>query len=153
MSTVSCSSMNDVVSFAIEKEEKAMDFYRQCSVRAKNPGIKQFFEEMVQEEQRHRDMLRDLDTLGLDNVKLPAVEDLRISDYMVDIPFKDDLSYQEALTIAMKKEEKAHAFYAAWKGKCASEKTAKLFEVLENEEAKHKRKLENLYDDEILTWD
>jgi len=50
-------------------------------------------------------------------------------------------------------EEKAHAFYAAWKGKCASEKTAKLFEILENEEARHKRKLENLYDEEILTWD
>lgn len=153
MSTVSCSSMSDVVGFAIEKEENAMAFYRKCSERAKNPGIKDFFQEMVQEEQRHRDMLRDLDTLSLDGVKLPAVEDLQISDYMVDVAFRDDLTYQEALTIAMKREEKAHAFYGAWKKKCMSEKTAKIFELLEVEEAKHKRRLENLYDDEILTWD
>ncbi len=153
MSGLSCTSMNDVVGFAIEKEQKAMDFYRQCAQRAKNPGIKQFFEEMVVEEQGHRDMLRNLDTLDLQAMKIESPEDLKISDYLVDVPFKDDLTYQEALTIAMKKEEKAHAFYAGWKNKCVSEKAARLFEILANEEAKHKRKLENLYDEEILNWD
>lgn len=153
MSTVSCTSMSDVVSFAIQKEENAMDFYRKCSQRAKNPGLKQFFEELVEEEQRHRDMLRELDELKLDEIKLKAVEDLKISDYLLDISFRDDITYQEALAMAMKKEEKAHAFYAAWKDKCSGEKTAKLFAILENEEAKHKRKLENLYDEEILTWE
>ncbi len=153
MSTLSCSSVSDVVNFAIEKEEKAMEFYRKCADRAQNPGIKKFFEEMIEEERGHRNMLRDLDSLNLEGVKLSQVEDLRISDYLVDVSFKDDLSYQEALTIAMKKEEKAHAFYSAWKTKCMSDKAAKLFQILENEEAKHKRKLETLYDDEILTWD
>ncbi|MHC1728302.1 MAG: ferritin family protein [Syntrophobacteraceae bacterium] len=153
MSTLSCSSVGDVVNFAIEKEEKAMDFYRKCAERASNPGIRQFFEEMVAEEQHHRDMLRNLDTINLEGVKLQEIEDLRISDYLVDVPFKENITYQEALTIAMKKEEKAHAFYSSWKTKCMSEKAAKLFELLENEEAKHKRKLESLYDDEILTWD
>lgn len=153
MSTLSCSSVGDVVNFAIEKEEKAMAFYRKCAERASNPGIKQFFEEMVEEEQSHRDMLKNLDTLDLEGVKLQKIEDLKISDYLLDVPFKDNLTYQEALTIAMKKEEKAHAFYSSWKNKCMSEKAARLFEVLENEEAKHKRKLETLYDEEILTWD
>jgi len=53
----------------------------------------------------------------------------------------------------MKKEEKAHAFYGAWKTKCMHEKTAKVFEILATEELKHKRKIETIYDDEILTWD
>jgi rubrerythrin len=53
----------------------------------------------------------------------------------------------------MKKEEKALAFYSGWKNKCMSEKASKLFQVLENEEEKHKRKLEKLYDEEILGWD
>ncbi len=153
MSTVSCSSVSDVVNFALEKEEKAMEFYRKCADRAQNPGIKKFFEEMIEEERGHRNMLRDLDALNLEGVKLSKVEDLRISDYLVDVPFKEDVTYQEALTIAMKKEQKAHDFYSAWKTKCMSEKAAKLFQILENEEAKHKRKLETLYDDEILTWD
>lgn len=153
MSTLSCSSVGDVVNFAIEKEEKAIDFYRKCSERAVNPGIKEFFQEMIEEEKRHRDMLKELDVQGLINVNLAQVEDLRISDYLVDVPFTEKITYQEALIIAMKKEEKAHAFYSTWKTKCMSEKAAQLFQVLENEEAKHKRKLEIVYDDEILTWD
>jgi rubrerythrin len=153
MSSVSCSSMDDVVSFAIEKEEKAMEFYHKCAERAKNPGIKQFFQEMVQEEKRHRDLLRDLDATKLGDLKLDKVENLQISDYLVDVKFKDDITYQEALTVAMKKEEKAYAFYSGWKDKCIHEKTAKLFEMLAVEELKHKRNIETLYDEEILAWD
>ncbi|MGA7874225.1 MAG: ferritin family protein [Desulfoferrobacter sp.] len=153
MSTVSCSSMNDVVKFAIEKEEKAMDFYQKCADRAKNPGIKKFFKEMVEEEQRHKKLLQDLDPSGLEGMKLDKVEDLRISDYLVDVQFKEDITYQEALTLAMKKEEKAYEFYSAWKDRCMQEKTAKLFEMLAQEEMKHKRKIETVYDEEILTWD
>ena len=153
MSTLSCQSVSDVVDFAIEKEEKAMEFYRKCAERAKNPGIKDFFKEMYAEEQHHRDMLKNLDSLNLDKMKLEKVEDLKITDYLVDVPFTDTITYQEALLLAMKKEEKAHAFYSGWKDKCMSEKASKLFQILENEEAKHKRKLESLYDEEILAWD
>ncbi len=153
MTTVSCSSVDSVVNFAIEKEEKAMDFYQKCADRAKNPGIKKFFEEMVDEERRHRDLLQGLNPSSLDEIKLEKVEDLRISDYLIDIQFQDDLTYQAALTLAMKKEEKAHAFYSGWKDKCMHEKTAKLFEMLAIEELKHKRKIETVYDEEILVWD
>jgi len=153
MSTISCHSVSDVVEFAIEKEEKAMEFYSKCAERAKNPGIKEFFKEMVAEEQSHRDMLRNLDSLNLDKVELKEVENLKISDYLVDVSFMENISYQEALIIAMKKEEKALEFYSGWKNKCMNEKASKLFQVLENEEEKHKRKLEKLYDEEILTWD
>ena len=153
MSTLSCHSVSDVVDFAIQKEENAMEFYRKCAERAKNPGIKEFFKEMVTEEQSHRDMLRNLDSLNLDKVELKEVENLKISDYLVDVTFSDKITYQEALILAMKKEEKALAFYSGWKNKCMSEKASKLFQLLENEEEKHKRKLERLYDDEILGWD
>ncbi|MGA2400516.1 MAG: ferritin family protein, partial [Syntrophobacteraceae bacterium] len=108
---------------------------------------------MYSEEQHHRDMLKNLDSLNLDKMELAKVEDLKITDYLVDVPFTESITYQEALLIAMKKEEKAHAFYSGWKDKCMSEKASKLFQVLENEEAKHKRKLESLYDEEILAWD
>ncbi|MFP5211753.1 MAG: ferritin-like domain-containing protein [Acidobacteriota bacterium] len=153
MATVSCQSMDDVISFAISKEESAMEFYRKCAERAKNPGIKTFFQEMVEEEARHRDMLKGLDIAHLEGIKLERVEDLQISDYLIDVKFREELTYQEALTLAMKREEKAHAFYESWKGRCMHEKTAKVFELLAQEEMKHKRKIETIYDEEILTWD
>jgi len=153
MSTLTCHSVSDVVDFAIKKEEKAMEFYRKCSEWAKNPGIKEFFDEMVTEEQSHRDMLRKLDPLNLDKIELREVENLKISDYLMDVTFSDEITYQDALILAMKKEEKALAFYSGWKNKCMSEKASKLFQILENEEEKHKRKLEKLYDEDILGWD
>lgn len=153
MSTLSCHSVSDVVDFAIQKEEKAIEFYRKCAERAKNPGIREFFNEMVTEEQGHRDMLRKLDSLDLDKVELQQVENLKISDYLMDVTFSDKITYQDALLLAMKKEEKALAFYSGWKNKCMSEKASKLFQMLENEEEKHKRKLEKLYEEEILGWD
>ena len=152
MNILSCQSVSDVVNFAIDKEEKAVEFYRKCAERAKHPGIKEFFEEMVAEEQSHKDMLRELDPSNLDEIKLQKVENLKISDYLVDVEFSDDMTYQEALLLAMKKEEKALAFYSGWKNKCVNEKTSKLFQALENAEEKHKRKLEQLYDDEMLDW-
>ena len=153
MSVLSCQYVNDVIDFAIQKEEKAMEFYRECAERAKNPGLKEFFREMEAEEKGHRDMLKNLDSLNLDGVKLEKVENLKISDYLVEVTFSENGTYQEALIIAMKKEEKAMAFYGGWKDKCVNEKAAKLFQVLANEEEKHKRKLEKLYDEDILGWD
>jgi rubrerythrin len=153
LTTIACSSVDTVINFAIEKEEKAMDFYRKCGERAKNQGIREFFQEMAEEENKHRELLKGLEPSALGEIKLEKIEDLRISDYLVDVSFRDDLTYQEALTLAMKKEEKAIAFYSEWKTKCVHEKTARLFEMLATEELKHKRKIENIYDEEILTWD
>ena len=153
MPTVSCRSMNDVVGFAIEKEQKTMDFYRDCARRAKNPGIRAFFEEMAKEELRHREMLEDLEPQGLSDVLLEKTEDLHIGDYLVDLVFHPDITYQDALILAMKKEQRAHDFYVHWLGRCINEKTAALFDFLANEEARHKRRLETIYDEEILTWD
>jgi rubrerythrin len=70
MTTVSCSSVDTVINFAIEKEEKAMDFYQKCADRAKNQGIKKFFQEMAAEEKRHCDLLKDLNPNALGDIKL-----------------------------------------------------------------------------------
>ncbi len=154
MTEISCRSMQDVVAFAIGREEKARDFYRSCAENAKNKGIREFFDEMAQEEERHRQLLADLDMSAekpfSDLDEQGNVRDLHLSDFMIDVKFSPEISYQQALAMAMKKEEKAHDFYEAWKGRCASEKSEKLFSFLAEEELRHKRRLEEIYDSEIL---
>jgi rubrerythrin len=145
--------VDDVIGMAIAKEEKAMEFYRQCAAKAQNPSIQQFFQEMSKEEERHRDLLKSLDPETVGELKADKVQDLGISEYLMDVSFTEDLTYQEALILAMKKEEKAHAFYSAWKDKCMNENTGKLFELLAAEELKHKAQIETIYDDDILEWD
>lgn len=153
MTEIACRSMEDVVAFAIDREQKARDFYLQCKERAKNTGIKEFFQEMADEEARHRDLLKEHDISDEPAFAASAVEDLKLSDFMVDVEFTPDINYQRALAMAMKKEEKAHAFYQAWKARCSNEKTASLFDFLAGEELKHKRKIEDIYDTDILQWD
>jgi rubrerythrin len=145
--------MEDVVAFAIDREEKAREFYLNCMEKAKNRGIREFFQEMADEEAHHRDLLKQQDLSGEEAFAPSQVEDLRLSDFMVDVQFTPDINYQQALAMAMKKEEKAHAFYAAWKDRCSSENTQKIFEFLAGEELKHKRKIEEIYDSDILQWD
>lgn len=153
MSQNFCHSMQDVVAFAIDREEKAKQFYAQCAEKAQQPGIKQFFQDMAREEARHKKLLTDLDSATLETFESHPPEDLKLSDFLVDVQFTPEISYQEALAMAMKKEEKAHNFYQAWKDKCTKEKTANVFALLADEELKHKRKIEEIYDSEILTWD
>ncbi len=153
MNEIACRSMEDVIAFAIDREQKAHDFYLQCMEKAKKPGIKDFFREMADEEARHRDLLKEQDVSDEPAFQTSGVEDLKLSDFMVDVRFTPDISYQQALAMAMKKEEKAHAFYEAWKARCKSEKTSGIFEFLAGEELRHKRKIEEIYDTDILQWD
>lgn len=152
MNEFECRSMKDVVEFAIKREENARDYYLQCKEKAKNTSIKVFFQELADEEEKHRVLLTEADTSNEADFEPAQVENLKLSDYLVDADFTPDINYQDALTLAMKKEEKANAFYTAWQGRCSSSGTAKLFEFLAGEEMKHKRKLEDIYDDEILMW-
>ncbi len=152
MSEYTCRSMKDVIEFATKREEEARDFYLQCRDKIKNQGLKDFFQELADEEQKHFDLLKARDVSNLGDFEPAEVQNLKLSDFMVDVHFSPDMNYQEALTLAMKKEEKAHSFYAAWQNRCGDGETAKLFEFLAGEEMKHKRKIEDVFDEDILMW-
>jgi rubrerythrin len=148
-----CRTLKDAVLFAIDQEKKARDFYLQCKKRAKNPGVRTFFREMAGEEAVHLKLLREIQVTEADALASSEPMDYHLSDFMVDVTFSPEMTYQEALVMAMKKEEKAHAFYNDWKGRCSSEGMNKLFMFLAAEELNHKKKIESIYDLEILQWD
>ncbi|MEW6078417.1 MAG: ferritin family protein [Thermodesulfobacteriota bacterium] len=150
MSKHECRSMKDVIAFAIEREEEARDFYLQCRDSINKKALQPFFQELADEEENHRQLLLKRDVSNLKDFEPAQVQNLKISDFMVDIPFSAGMGYQDALTLAMKKEEKAHAFYSAWQNRCSDSETARLFGFLAGEELKHKRKIENVFDDDIL---
>jgi len=153
MSSISCRSMNDVVEFAKDREQQAQDFYLQCIELSKHKGLKDFFREMAEEEAKHLRMLQELDLSQTEAIQSDNTEDLQLSDFLVDVHFKRDMSYQEALIMAMKKEEKAHRFYSAWSKRCSKEQTTEVFRMLAQEELKHKRKIEEIYDSDIYQQD
>jgi rubrerythrin len=76
--------------------------------------------------------------------------DLKISDYLVEVQANPDISFQDALIVAMKPEKAAHRLYSDLAGKVQDAEIKALFEGLAQEEAKHKLYFETQYDEQVL---
>jgi rubrerythrin len=140
----------EIIKFAIDKEIKSYNFYTNASQVAKYSGAKDLFSDLAQQEVGHRKMLEKLDLEKIARAKIEKVPDLKISDYIVDAEFKPDMPYADILRIAIKMEERALKLYNNMNQSNQDENLKKLFSLLANEEAKHKLRLEKIYDDEIL---
>jgi rubrerythrin len=140
----------EIINFAIDKEIKSFNFYSSASQVAKYSGAKELFSDLAQQEVGHRKMLEKLDMKKITQAKIEKVPNLKISDYMVDLEFRPDMPYADILRKAMKMEERALKLYNDMNQSNKDENLNKLFTLLANEEAKHKLRLEKIYDDEIL---
>jgi rubrerythrin len=147
---MSFSTLEEVIQFAIEKEKNAQTFYRSAATLSHYPGIAPLFQELAAEEEKHEKLLEELpDPSSLPDRSKP-VPDLKISDYLVDLKFNSEMKYQDVMILAMKNEEKALKFYRVWESNTQDPKLKKLFSFLGDEEAKHKYRLESIYDEKIL---
>lgn len=142
-------TFKDIVRQAIRKEADAAMFYQMASERAK-PGMDKMFKELAEEERGHKKMLEELDMAKLRSYEFGEVPDLKISEYLEDIPYSRDMDYQDILRYAMKSEEKSHNFYLRSAERCEDPELKKLFQMLAREEAKHKLKFEKMYEDDVL---
>jgi len=140
----------EVVRFAIEKEIGTYNLYTMCGQIARYSGAKELFEELAKEEEGHRKLLENLSIGRVDQAKLEPIQDLRISDYLIEVECKPDSSYANILRLVMKNEEHSVKLYNDLKASCRDENLKKLFAFLAQEEAKHKLKFEKIYDEEIL---
>ncbi len=144
-------SINEIIDFAIEKEEEAADFYKAAAEEESMSGIADMLREFSAEELKHKSMLEEFKKGSVDKMtsqyKLSWVEDIKRSDYHVDMDYKKGMGYSDVLMVAMKREEKALKLYNEMLDKVEGEEYKKVFKILCQEEAKHKLALETKYDD------
>ncbi|GAK56946.1 rubrerythrin [Candidatus Vecturithrix granuli] len=146
-------SVNDVLDFAIAREEEAAQFYTDLASKMDREWMRKVFQDFAKEEQGHRAKL-----LGVKAGKIPLltqaqVMDLKIGDYLVKIDADKqaaDLDYQQALIVAMKKEKAAFKLYMDLANQTSEPEFVALFQSLAQEEAKHKLRFEVEYDDLFL---
>lgn len=144
-------TIDDILDFAINEEQKASELYASLASRSRNRMIKEVFEQFSKEELGHKKKLESIKTGGVVAVTREKVEDMKIGDYLVDVnKSRDDLSYQEALIIAMKEEKAAFRLYSDLAGRTDDPLIKETFLMLAQEEAKHKLRFEIEYDDYIL---
>ena len=140
----------EIIQFTIDKEIRAFDFYTRVSHVAKYSGMKELFLELAKEEEGHRKLLENLNMEKVTLARIERIPDLKISDYLVETEFRLDMSYAEILRMAMKMEEHSLKLDNDLKDSSTDEGIKKLFTFLAGEEAKHKLRLEKIYDEEIL---
>ena len=98
-------------------------------------------------------MLLDLSRADVASLRIPKVADLKISDYLVAEPLQADMSFQDLLIFAAKKEQKAVELYTVLMDLVSSPEQKKLFEFLAMQEKVHKLKLESEYEKRVLQED
>ena len=142
-------SIEEILQFAIEKEEEAAAFYNDVAAQEPFSGAKQTFLEFAREEEKHAALLRDFEGSQdkIAEYKLKWVPDMKRSDYMVEMVYEKGMHYTDILRLAMKREEKALALYNELQSKTDKDEYVRLFQILSQEEAKHKQFLEGMYDD------
>ncbi|MPQ49083.1 rubrerythrin [Marinifilum sp. N1E240] len=145
-------SLDDILDFAINEEKMAAEFYTALAGKMKHQEMKDTFEQYALEEIGHRTKLEAIKNGKQYSMSTEKVADLKIGDYLVEVDTeKTNITYQEALTIAMKKEKAAFKLYMDLAAAANDAASKDLFMMLANEEAKHKLRFEVEYDSNILT--
>ena len=145
-------SLDEILDFAIKDELRAANLYADLAKRSRNKEIKRVFEQFSQEELGHKKKLERMKS-G-DEIVVPdeKIQDLKIGDYLVEVSTsRDDLSYQDALIIAMKEEKAAFKLYSDLAALTDIDSARDVLLLLAQEEARHKLRFEIEYDDYILS--
>lgn len=145
------SSVNEILDYAMEKEEDAAQFYTSLADKMDKEYMKNVFLGFAKEEKGHKAKIQAIKD-GKSLLKAEGkVMDLKIGDHLEQVDLDSEIDYQKALILAMKAEKNAYRLYHDLAGATDDAGLKETFLALANEEAKHKLRFEIEYDDMILT--
>ncbi|MCB5229740.1 MAG: ferritin family protein [Candidatus Cloacimonetes bacterium] len=140
---------NEILDFAVAREREAVEFYRDLQTQAKFAAQKELLKELELMELGHIKVIENIRKQGVQDSQIPKVQNLKISEYLSVDADQLDLSYQNILIKAMKREEASQKLYQEMSRRFADGEIATLFRKLAADEAGHKLIFERLYDEWI----
>ena len=144
-------NINFILDFAINQEQESVDFYMNLATKVLNKEMKKIFENFAKEEIGHKAKLIKLKEEGLSNsFNNENIANLKMDEYLVNVKPSPDMTYQDALILAMKKEKYAFKLYTNLADYAKAENLKNIFLMLAQEEAKHKLRFEIEYDEFVL---
>ena len=147
----------NAVTIAAEKERDLLEFYSHMAPVMKRKALRDVFKGFSDDISARVEELEALagkeatcDLLAHELERGDAPKGLGIAKYLKDVELKDTSDYQEVLTKAMKLQERNVDFLTSLAAMTPTEEVAKIFRAIRNEEATRLRRLEEIYDDEVL---
>lgn len=142
-------SVDDILDFAIEREIESYNFYIKLSEKSSSSSVKKLFKGFAEEEEGHRKKIEAAKSGKMLSLSKKEITNLKVTDYLVDSEASDNMSYQDALILAAKKEKAAFLLYTHLAESVDDGEMITFFEILAQEEAKHKLRFEIEYDNSI----
>lgn len=143
-------SVDDILDFAMNSEQEAVDFYNSLAESTQNEEMQKIFNQFAQEEISHKARIRKIKEEGTYEISRERLRNLKVSDYMVNVKPTPDMSYPDALVLAMNKEKAAFRLYMDLSEQTDQQEMKDLFLTLAQEESKHKLRFELEYDEYVL---
>lgn len=146
-------SIESVIKRAIQLETDSEALYRNAAATVTDDAVRQRLQEMAAQERGHRAKLEDVLSgnvrWAIRRSKAEPVTDLRLSDHLTAGSLDPKADYQDVLLFAARREKSAHEFYKAMAEMVDDKLTQGLFEMLANEELRHKYVLEKTYEEVV----
>ena len=140
--------MDNIVEMCINQEQQAIDLYPLARDQAKDDTSRQKFQELVDMETVHKVSLKNFEIENY--LELPPA-DLKITDYLMDPVLKDNMTIQEIIILAAKREDKTARMYQDLADHFHFDKKLNtFFQMMADEELRHKHDLETEYENEFL---
>jgi len=143
-------SVADILSFAVRREIEAAAGYAMIAGQAATPGLRELADDLRRQEESHRRLLEGLSEAALGELGASFVPDLHIVDALEGAKLSADMSFQDMLIFAAKKEAEAVALYESLARMAGTSGHEKVFRFLAGQEREHKLKLEAEYEKQVL---
>jgi rubrerythrin len=138
-------TVDEVLDFAIKREVAAHQFYDELAQWAERAEAAELFEELAADELQHRRRLEAVKA-GQVAIRDEEVGSLGIADHVEAAEPKANLTYAQALIVAMQREKQAFQLYTRLASVARDQDVKDILTKLAQEEAEHKLRLEIEYD-------
>ncbi len=133
--------------FALSKEEEAAAFYQDLANKASTAHMREVFLDLAAQERGHQNKIRHILEKEAEDAFAPGpVMNLLVSDYLEVVAPEPEMSFQDALIVAMKREQLAVKLYTDVAAASANPKVKEALSTMAREESTHKHKLEEEYE-------
>lgn len=137
--------LTKIIEFAVENEVDAYQFYKDAAERLEDDALKETFQDLAKEELEHKKFLEDFLSSGTAEINIDETCDYKVAESVDKPTLSMDMSFPDAMALAMKNEEEAMEMYQQLADACVDQKEKDIFLGLMEMEKMHKTRLEDIY--------
>ncbi len=137
--------LKEIIAFAVENEVDAYEFYKDAAERLDDERLKETFEDLAKDELEHKKFLEDFLENEAEDMNIDIEADYKVSETVEKPPLSMDMSFADAIQLAMKNEEEAMNMYQQLADAMTDQKERNIFIGLRDMEKMHKTRLEDIY--------